>query len=198
MAQGNLSPFGFGSQSSDPFLMLRREMEQLFDNALRAPTERPAASGAAANVIAPRMDVTEDEQEIRISAEMPGATPDNVEVTLHDDMLTIRGERQQEKQIERRNVHVMERSYGVFQRTLRLPMPVDPAQVQARFENGVLSVTIPKTGAKQRSQRIAVQSSAGDAGRGSGQGASADPGNATPSDGGSATTPGSGGQGAPH
>ena len=154
MAQGHLSPFGIGSQSSDPFVTLRNEMEQLFDNVLRGPAQ---SGGNRATVVAPRMDVSEDDNEIRITAEMPGATPDNVTVTIDDDILTIRGEREQERETSRKNYHMVERTVGVFQRSLRLPTPVDPEKVQARFDNGVLNITIPKTAAAQRSKRIEVQ-----------------------------------------
>ncbi len=158
MAQGHLSPFGFGSQSSDPFLMLRHEMEQLFDNVVRTPS---SASTVAATVVAPRMDISEDDKEIKVVAEMPGATPDKIEVTIDDDMLTIRGEREQERETSRKNYHLIERSVGVFQRSLRLPAPVDANQVQARFNNGVLTVTIPKDGVKDRSRRVQIRSGSG-------------------------------------
>jgi HSP20 family protein len=159
MASGPLAPFGWGGQGNDPFTMLRHEMESLFDNVMRGGALQPA--GGAANVLAPRMDISEDDNEIRLSAEMPGVSPENVSVELNDDLLTIRGEREAERQEERKNFHVMERTYGAFQRSLRLPFPVDPAQVQARVDHGVLTVTIPKTGIKQRSQRIEVKSGGG-------------------------------------
>jgi HSP20 family protein len=152
MARGILAPLGFGSQGADPFTLLRQEMEQLFDNVSRAP----AQGGAPGAVMSPRMDVSEDEKEIRISAELPGVTPDKVDVTINDDLLTIRGEREMEQRTERKNYHLLERAYSTFQRTLRLPYSVDAAKVQARFDDGVLTVTIPKTDAKQGSQRIQV------------------------------------------
>jgi HSP20 family protein len=158
MAQGHLSPFGFGSHSGDPFLMLRHEMEQLFDNAVRGPAQ---GSGSSATVLAPRMDISEDEKEIKVVAEMPGASPDNVEVVIDDDLLTIRGERAQERETSRKNYPLVERAVGVFQRSLRLPAPVDASQVQARFDNGVLTVTIPKAGGRERSRRVQVRSGAG-------------------------------------
>ncbi len=157
MAQGHLSPYGLGSQSSDPFLMLRREMEQLFDNVVRGPSQ---GSATAATIVAPRMDISEDDKEIKVVAEMPGARPDNVDVSIDDDVLTIRGEREQERETSRKNYHLIERSVGMFQRSLRLPSPVDASQVQARFDNGVLTVTIPKTGAKERSRRVPISSGA--------------------------------------
>ena len=102
MARGNLLPFGFGSQRGDPFQLLRREMEQLFDSVGGSTGEAAAGGG---NVLAPRMDISEDEQAFRVTAEMPGARPEDVEVIVEDDVLTIRAERTQELETHRRNDH---------------------------------------------------------------------------------------------
>ena len=74
-----------------------------------------------------------------------------------DDVLTIRGEKKLERKDERENYHFMERSFGTFQRSLRLPFRVEPDHVQAEFNNGVLTVTLPKTRVQDRSRRIQVQ-----------------------------------------
>jgi HSP20 family protein len=168
MARGNLLPFGLGSQRSDPFQLLRREMEQLFDNVGGSQGE---ASGGSGNIVAPRMDISEDEQAFKVSAELPGARPQDVEVIVEDDVLTIRAERTQERETNRRNYHLVERSVGVFQRSLRLPAPVDAAKVQASFDNGVLTVTIPKDSSQARSRRVQVRSGTGDQGQQGGQSA---------------------------
>jgi HSP20 family protein len=152
MARGFLAPLGFGRQGADPFSLLRREVEQLFDDIGGTPSQ----PGGAGMVMSPRMDVMEDDKELSITAEMPGVSPDKLEVTVNDDLLTIRGEREMEQRTERKNYHLIERMQGDFQRTLRLPYPVDPSQVQARFNDGVLTVTLPKSGIKQGAQRIQV------------------------------------------
>ena len=72
-------------------------------------------------------------------------------------MLTIRAEKKQDRREEREDFHVVESSYGIVRRSLRLPFAVDPSQVQARFENGVLTITLPKTQVAERSRRIQVQ-----------------------------------------
>jgi len=72
-------------------------------------------------------------------------------------VLTIRGEKKFEQTTEKENFHFVERSYGTFQRALRLPFMANPDQVQASFENGVLTVTVPKSGQQERSRRIQVQ-----------------------------------------
>jgi HSP20 family protein len=175
MARGNLSPFGFRSQRGDPFQLLRREMEQLFDNVGGNAGEASADGG---NILAPRMDISEDDQSFKIVAEMPGARPEDVEVMVEDDLLTIRAERTQERETNRRNYHLVERSMGVFQRSMRLPAPVDASKVQASFDNGVLTVTIPKDGSQARSRRVQVRSGAGGQGTDGGQQGGSGEGNA--------------------
>ena len=166
MARGNLLPFGFGGQRGDPFQLLRREMEQLFDSV--GGTQGEALTGGG-NIVAPRMDISEDDQAFKVTAEMPGARPEDVEVTVDEDVLTIRAERTQERETNRRNYHLVERSVGVFQRSLRLPAPVDPGKVQASFDNGVLTVTIPKDGSQARSRRVQVRTGSADQGADQGQ-----------------------------
>jgi HSP20 family protein len=171
MAQGPLEPFGWGRRGNDPFSMLRNEMEKLFDTVMRGGSAQGSEGGT---VLSPRMDISEDDNEIRLCAEMPGVRPEEVSVELNDDLLTIRGQRESERKEERKSFHVMERSYGSFQRSLRLPFPVEPSQVQARMEHGVLTITLPKSGIKQRAQRIDVKSGGGAEGSPAGSSATGD------------------------
>ncbi|MFC7557172.1 Hsp20/alpha crystallin family protein [Pseudoroseomonas wenyumeiae] len=110
-------------------------------------------------LLAPHMDVSETDGEIRIQAEMPGVTEQDIDVSLNQDVLTIRGEKKQERKEERQGVHFTERNFGTFQRSLRLPFSINPDQVQARFENGVLTVTLPKGQPQEQVHRIQVQGS---------------------------------------
>src|SRR3954463_16006768 len=164
MARNPLSPFGFGGVGerglgSDPFLSLHREMNRLFDDVLRGTFGVPSREGQAGRggTLMPHIDVSETDKELKICAELPGITENDVEVTLNDDVLTIRGEKKFERTNEQENYHFVERSYGTFQRSLRVPYPAEPEQVQARFEHGVLTVTLPKAEQQQRSRRIQVQ-----------------------------------------
>jgi HSP20 family protein len=152
---GNL----LGTGGSDPFLTLHREMNRLFDDVLRGGPVAAGGQGGSQGgmLLAPHMDVSETDTEVRIQAELPGVSENDIDVSLHEDVLTIRAEKKQERQEEREGVHFSERTFGTFQRSLRLPFQVNPDQVQARFENGVLSVTLPKTGPQERSRRIQVQ-----------------------------------------
>jgi HSP20 family protein len=118
---------------------------------------------------------------------MPGVNEDDIEVIANDDMLTIRAQKQMEREEDREDYHVSERVFGTFQRTLQLPFPVEPEQVQARFENGVLTITLPKTQTQDRSRRVQLQSGTG---RGSQQGARSD--QDGPAQGGQSTQSGSG------
>lgn len=140
----------------DPYMTLHREMNRLFDDVLRGGGTAGNGPGAA-GFLAPSMDVSETDKEIRILAELPGVAENDVEVSLNDDVLTIRAEKRQERKEEREGVHLSERAFGTFQRSLRLPFQVNPDQVQARFENGVLNVTLPKTAPQERSKRIQIQ-----------------------------------------
>src|SRR5919202_3979928 len=116
----------WGAGGSDPFLTLHREMNRLFDDVLRGsltPSGGPGTSQAGA-LLTPHMDVSETDQELRIQAELPGVSENDIEVSLHEDVLTIRAEKKQERKEEREGVHIRERSYGTFQRAIRLPFPV--------------------------------------------------------------------------
>lgn len=152
---GNL----MGTGSGDPFLTLHREMNRLLDDAMRGSMPPSAGQGAgqAGALLAPHVDVSETDKDVRIQAELPGVSDQDIEVSLNDDVLTIRAEKRQERKEDRQGVHFSERAYGTFQRSLRLPFPVSQNQVQASFENGVLSVTLPKAQPQERSHRIQVQ-----------------------------------------
>jgi HSP20 family protein len=160
MARNPLTPSrsGFGLLGGgDPFLSLHREMNRLFDEALRGtglPAGGPSQGGTFVHA---SMNVSETDKEIRITAELPGVTEQDIDVSLDADVLTIRGEKRFERTDEKENFHFVERSYGTFQRSVRLPYAVDPEQVQAHCENGVLTVTLPKTAQQERSRRIQVQ-----------------------------------------
>ena len=163
MARNPMTPFrpGGGMFPGDPFLSLHREMNRLFDDVFRGAA-LPAATGSqgqgdVGNFVNASMNVSETDKELRITAELPGVTEQDIDVSLDDDVLTIRGEKKFERKDEKENFHFVERSYGTFQRSLRLPYAVDSEQVRASFENGVLTVTVPKTGRQERSRRIQVQ-----------------------------------------
>jgi HSP20 family protein len=147
------------SEDNDPFLQIRREMNRLFDDVFGG-FGLPSVLGPALRQMpaAPKIDVSETDNEIQVTAEMPGIDQNDVEVLLEDDRLIIRGEKKEERENEDRNYHVRERVQGAFSRTLPLPFAPDPNQVKAEFKNGVMTITIPKPQeVKQKQHRIEVQ-----------------------------------------
>ena len=94
--------------------------------------------------MAPRVDVSETDTELKIEAELPGIDEKDVEVVLSDGRLTIKGEKKQEKEEKKKDYHMVERSYGSFARSIVLPFEADPDKVKATFAKGVLTVTVPK------------------------------------------------------
>lgn len=93
---------------------------------------------------APAMDLSETDGELELTVELPGLKPQEVQLNVEDDVLTIRGEKRDEKKKENGKRHVWERSYGAFERGLTLPRGVDETQIKASFKDGVLKVTLPK------------------------------------------------------
>ena len=92
----------------------------------------------------PALDVSEDENAYRLNAELPGVDPKDVHVTVESGVLTLRGEKKEESEKKEKNYHRLERRYGSFSRSLRFPVEVDAEKVEARYNNGVLEITVPK------------------------------------------------------
>ena len=93
----------------------------------------------------PAIDVKENENEYKVVAELPGMNKDDVKISVTDNIVTIRGEKKAQVEEKNDNWHQMERTYGAFERSFTLGMSVDPNGVKARFENGVLTVSLPKS-----------------------------------------------------
>ncbi len=153
---------GLPSRYSDPFLAFRNEMDRLFDNFL---TGMPTLSNLrqaipAAQGLTPAWDIKETEKELVVKADLPGIDEKDVQLTIHDGVLSLRGEKKSERKDERENYHLMERSYGSFQRSMRLPETVDEDKIEANFDKGVLTVTLPKRPEMMKAQKkIEIKSS---------------------------------------
>jgi len=104
----------------------------------------------------PPVDIFEDAEAIRILAEVPGVNPSDVKISLENNVLTIRGSKQQVAQERTDRVHRYERSYGTFERSFTLPATVDASNIKATYEQGVLTVTLPKV-EKAKPRQIEVQ-----------------------------------------
>jgi HSP20 family protein len=149
-----------------PFADLRQQIDRVFDGFFGnflAPFGRPSFDiqlpffGAATN--APSVEVKELADGYEIAAELPGLDEKDIELTIQDGILTLRGEKQAERKEEKENVHFSERSYGTFLRTFRLPSDVDESRVAAQFEKGVLVVKLPKApGALTQAKKIEIRS----------------------------------------
>src|SRR3979490_1592738 len=142
-----LMPSGFG------LFGLHREIDRLFSEFAQG-----IGNGGQGNIV-PNIEISETDKTIEVSAEMPGLERKDVEISIDDDILTIRGEKKVEENEKDKNVQHSERSYGVFMRVLQLPPGIDPSSVQATMSNGVLKVVIPKP-AKSEPKKIEVKEEA--------------------------------------
>jgi len=159
MALGSLTPSRSGGLATNPFQLLQREMNRLFDDVFSPDIGMGMgrSGGDSGAVMMPRMELRETDTELRISAELPGVAEQDIDVSLDDDVLTIRGEKRSERREERESTSFTERAYGTFQRSMRLPYRVDPKMVTASFRNGVLTVALPRNPAQEQARRIPVQ-----------------------------------------
>lgn len=144
----SLLPFGRSDvgRADDPFLALQRQMNRLFDETF---TGLPAIRAGNGGALAPSIDVKETDKAIEVEAELPGVDEKDVQVTLEDNVLTIKGEKKAEKEESKKGYYMSERSYGSFLRSFELPTGVDSDKVNATFSKGVLKVTLPKPPAAQ-------------------------------------------------
>ncbi len=147
--------------NANPIERLHRDIDQLFDNVFRGFPLSPSFSrereGGLGALILPQVDIAEGNKEYTITVEVPGVEEKDIDITLADGTLTIRGEKQYEKEDKDKQYHRIERSYGSFQRVISLPMDADENDVKAKFKNGVLTLTIGKNpSAKPPVRKIAI------------------------------------------
>lgn len=138
----------------EDFSTLRREMDRVLERFFGEPSgvERPSGMWT------PRTDVTETKDSMTITAELPGLEAKDVDVAISGDMLTIKGEKKQEKEEKDEYHHMVERTYGAFSRMVRLPAPVAADKIKASFKNGVLTVNLPKAEeAKQKAVPVTAE-----------------------------------------
>ena len=139
-----------------PFYLFQQEMNNLFDNFFGGFELSPFET--VAGTFSPKVNVSESEKEITVTAELPGMEEKDVEVSINRDTLTIKGQKKDERDDKGRDYYVLERSYGGFSRTIPLSVDVDKDKAGAAFKKGVLTVTLPKTAkaAEQKKIRIKV------------------------------------------
>ena len=135
-----------------PFSFLQQEIDRLFEGFARNfPTF------ALTDTTLPSMDVSETDKAIEIVAELPGLEKKDVELNLVNNLLTIRGEKKNQREEKNKDYHLLERSFGSFSRAVELPQGVDPEDISAEIANGVLKVTVKKPTPKQ-SRQIEIKS----------------------------------------
>jgi len=148
-------PHMYQEGERDPFMMLHREMNRLFDDALRDFDMRMPVFGGHRRHAWPSVEISDGDTEIRVTADIPGMEEKDIEVLLDDGVLTLRGEKRAEA--EDKDMQFSERFYGSFERRIPLGVEVEEDKVHATFRNGVLTVMLPKTKrAQAKARRIAV------------------------------------------
>jgi len=142
-----------------PFENLRREVDRLFDDfnmsPFRLPFRRPAFDiepfwAPESWLAVPAVDFVERDDAFEMSAEMPGLDEKNIEVKVANGVLTIKAEKTEEKEEKEKDFHLRERRFGSFERSIRVPEPVDMDKIEASFKQGVLTVKMPKTAEAQK------------------------------------------------
>jgi HSP20 family protein len=123
------------------FEQMRREMDRLWDSFFE---ERPRKRVEKREWL-PSLDVAETKDDIVVKAEVPGMDPKDVEISLSNGVLTIKGEKKHEREEKEEDYHLIERSYGAFTRSVQLPAEVQSNKVNASYKNGILKVTLPKS-----------------------------------------------------
>jgi HSP20 family protein len=146
---------GRRGEEVSPFLTLHREMNRLFDDVFNNFGAPPPLGRAPGWPAWPSVEVVQSDKDVRVSAELPGLDEKDVEVLVADDALTIRGEKR--SQAEDKDRRFTERYYGRFERVIPLPFAVEEDKAEASFDNGVLTVTLPKSAkAEDKARRIAI------------------------------------------
>jgi HSP20 family protein len=144
-------PDVWGWSPFDQLTSLRDEINRLF--------ESPVSNGnsGAFNAWAPALDLFEDKESLVLRAEVPGLKKEDIDISLHDNTITISGERRNEKKYEGSETSREERVFGRFTRSLLLPKQVDAGKVKASYKDGILTVTLPKA-EEAKPRQIAIQS----------------------------------------
>ncbi len=156
------------AESVTPLASLREEIDNLFERFSEDWPSLPNLFGKgwtypAADLerrfslskleLTPRVDVSETDQGYDITMELPGMAGEDIEITVSDDSLTVKGEKRDEREEKKKNYHIKERSYGSFQRSFRIPSGVDHGKIDASCTSGILQVSLPKSEHAKTSKR---------------------------------------------
>lgn len=130
---------------ADPFTAFRAEMDRMFHNFMQTPAFSLPFAGSGNGLVVPSADLKEGDTEFTLTAELPGMAEEDIDLSVAGGMISIKGEKTEEKKDETENYHLTERRYGSFHRSFRLPDNVDEVKIKAAFDKGVLTVTMPKS-----------------------------------------------------
>ncbi|MGB7180750.1 MAG: Hsp20/alpha crystallin family protein [Burkholderiaceae bacterium] len=147
MLSSFLTPFNKRGAEVHPFKTLRQEIDHIFDAFQPAgnwPANWPAVFSGDSDNLVPNIEVKEDDKTITLSSEIPGVDESDIDVSVHDNVLTIAGEKKLESKSKDGDRFVTERAYGKFSRSTTLPFSVADNAVQAKYAKGVLTITINK------------------------------------------------------
>lgn len=148
-----------GEEQTNPFAELQRQMGRLFDDFFSDVGLQPwrGLAGIESGFY-PRMEVAETEKELLVTAEVPGIEPKDVEITVADGVLTIKGEKKQATEEKKEGYYLAERTYGAFTRAVALPVEVDEGKIEATYKDGVLKIRLPKAeNQKARAKKVEVK-----------------------------------------
>jgi len=158
MALKDLAPWHHGkSAAPGTFGDLQREVDRVFENfwsGFGTPSLH-AGSGTGMEV---RVDTSEDDKAYHVTAELPGLSEKDVEVTFADNTLTLAGEKKAESEVKEKDYHRRERTFGSFRRSFTLPAEVDAEKISASFKDGVMTIELPKSKtAQKKAKKITIQ-----------------------------------------
>ena len=173
MALGEMVPWRWGSlrrpgrdeRALEGFrgdiVSLHREMDRLFESLWNDGFGSSLLSGDLPRMeVTPQLDVTEDEKSFSVKIDLPGMDEKNVDVTLSDRVLTIRGNKEEDKETKDKDYYRRERTCGSFRRSIEIPAAVDASKIDASFKKGVLTINLPKTKeAQDKVKHIEVKAS---------------------------------------
>jgi HSP20 family protein len=163
MTMRSMVPFGRGGSTlpsrmsgDDPFVRLWTDIDRLFSSFVQGPG---LPGWQPDGTVGLPMEVYEEENKLKVVADLPGVEENDVTVELAGNVLTIKGEKRTDQERSQEGYHLAERRYGTFSRSLQLPYEIEADKVQASFRNGVLTVTMPKP-AEQQAKRIEIRKAA--------------------------------------
>lgn len=133
-----------------------REMET-FENQIQKIFNEFPFTRKMSGSFTPAIDLREDEKNLYLTVELPGIEKEEVKISLHNDLLTISGERKREEKKEQENYYHLEMCYGTFNRSVTLPVEVDSEKIEANFKNGILKIQMPKSNPKDISKAIEIK-----------------------------------------